>query len=77
MPSDRPECSEVDARRVGEEDDGQRRFGDGLDLDSLRRRVDEPERIDADDQSGGGEKHRRRDRGSLDAARDPRRSRGG
>ncbi len=45
-----PQRTQVDARRVGEEDDREGRLGEGLDLDAGRRRVDESERLDTDDE---------------------------
>ena len=66
------ERRQVDARRVREEDDRERRLGERLDLDAGRRGIDEPERLDADDEAGGREDHRRGDRRALDATGDRR-----
>ena len=63
---------QVDARGVGEQDDGERRLGEGLDLGAGRGGVDEVERLDADDEPCGGEDHRCGDPRSLDAGRDGR-----
>ena len=60
-------CPQVDARRIGEEDDRERRFGERLDLEPGRSRIDEVERLDADDEAGGHEEHGRGDPCPLDA----------
>ena len=63
---------QVDARCVGEQDDGQRRLGQGLDARAGRGGVDEVERLDADDETRRREDHRRGDPGSVDPGRDGR-----
>ena len=68
---------EVDPRRVGEEDDREGRLGEGLDLEAFGLRVDEPERVDAHDQAGGREEHRRREAAFPRCVSRSRRSRGG
>ena len=60
-------CLQVDARRIGEEDDRERRFGERLDLEPGRGGIDEVERLHADDEAGGHEEHGRGDPGPLDA----------
>ena len=62
-----PKRAEVDARRIGEEDDRERRFGERLDLEPGRRGIDEVERLDTDDEAGCHEEHGRGDPRALDA----------
>ena len=71
-PSALSKCLQVDARRIGEEDDRERRFGERLDFEPGRCGIDEVERLHADDEAGGREEHGRGDPRPLDAARDRR-----
>ena len=62
----------VDPRGVREQDQRKRRLGEQLDRLSGRRRLDEPQRLRADEQSDGGEDHRGGDRRTRDPAGDRR-----
>ena len=59
-------CLQVDARRIGEEDDRECRFGERLDLEPGRCGIDEVERLHTDDEAGCHEEHGRGDPGPLD-----------
>ena len=67
-----PERSEVDPRRVAEEDERERRLGEQLDGLARDGRVDEAERVGSDERADAREHHRRGDRRSLEPAGDGR-----
>jgi hypothetical protein len=60
----------MDARGVTEQHERERGLGEQLDRFARQLRIDQPERVGADEQADSGEDHRPRDRRPVEPSRD-------